>query len=36
MTETGIAAELILRNAFDELDELVVNVLLAPEHFEQR
>jgi hypothetical protein len=36
MTETGIAAELILGNAFDELDDLVVNVLLAPEHLEQR
>ncbi|HEX9479858.1 MAG TPA: hypothetical protein VGA90_13915 [Methylomirabilota bacterium] len=36
MTETGIGAELILGNAFDELDESVVNVLLFPEHPKQR
>ena len=36
MTETGIAPELILGNAFDELEEPTVNVLLAPEHLEQR
>ncbi len=36
MTEASIASELILGNAFDELDEPVVNVLLAPEHLGQR
>jgi hypothetical protein len=36
MTETGIAAELIVRNAFDELDEPVMNLLLTPEHLAQR
>jgi hypothetical protein len=36
MAEAGIATELILGDAFDELDQPVVNVLLAPEHFRQR
>ena len=36
MAEAGIATELILGNAFDELDQPMVNVLLVPEHFAQR
>ncbi len=36
MAEAGIATELILGNAFDELDQPVMNVLLAPEHLKQR
>ena len=32
MAEAGIATELILGNAFDELDQPVVNLLLVPEH----
>ena len=36
MAEAGIATELILANAFDELDQPVVNVLLPPEHLKQR
>jgi hypothetical protein len=36
MAEAGIASELILGNAFDELEQPVVNVLLVPEHLEQR
>ena len=36
MAEAGIAAELIVGNAFDELEQPVVNVLLVPEHLTQR
>jgi hypothetical protein len=36
MAEAGIATELILGNAFDELDQPVVDVLLVPEHLSQR
>ncbi len=36
MAEAGIAAELIFGDAFDELDQPVVNVLLVPEHLDQR
>ena len=36
MAEAGIATELIPGNAFDELDQPVVNVLLVPEHLTQR
>jgi magnesium-transporting ATPase (P-type) len=35
-TEAGITTEVILGNAFDELDEPMVNVFLLPEHLEQR
>ena len=36
MAKAAIAIELILGNAFDELDEPMVNVLLVPEHLKQR
>jgi hypothetical protein len=36
MAEAGVATELILGNAFDEVEQSVVNVLLAPEHLTQR
>ena len=36
MAEAGIATELILGNAFDEPEQPAVNVLLVPEHLEQR
>ncbi len=36
MAEASIAAELIFGDAFDELDQPVVNVPLVPEHLEQR
>ena len=36
MAEAGIATELILGNTFDELDQPMVNDLLAPEHLTQR
>ncbi len=36
MAEAGIATELILGNAFYELDQPVMNVRLAPEHIKQR
>ena len=35
-TEASIPTELILGNGFDEFDEPAVNMLLAPEHLEQR
>jgi len=35
MAEAGIATELILGNAFDELDQPAVNVLLVLEHLGQ-
>jgi len=36
MAESGITTESIQGNALDELDQPAVNVLLLPEHLEQR
>ncbi len=36
MAEAGVATELMLGNAFDEVEQSVVNVLLAPEYLTQR
>jgi len=36
MAESGITTESIQGNALDELDQPAVNVLLLPEHLEER